>query len=95
MGENERGEPAPRVHVSFWCANMHETRPSFASDAAVPELWECPSCGCPAGQDRQSPPAPSRTEPYKSHLGYVRERRSDAEGEALLEYALRRLREEP
>ncbi|WP_425569372.1 RNA polymerase-binding protein RbpA [Nonomuraea salmonea] len=42
MGEAERGEAAPRVRVSFWCANMHETRPSFASDAAVPELWDCP-----------------------------------------------------
>jgi hypothetical protein len=37
------------------------------------------------------PPAP-RTEPYKTHLAYVRERRSDADGDALLEEALSRLR---
>ncbi|HZC39423.1 MAG TPA: RNA polymerase-binding protein RbpA, partial [Streptosporangiaceae bacterium] len=33
MGEAERGEAAPRVRVSFWCANQHETLPSFACDA--------------------------------------------------------------
>ena len=47
MGEAERGESAPRVWVSFWCANGHETRPSFATDAAIPETWECPRCGNP------------------------------------------------
>ena len=36
-------------------------------------------------------PAP-RTEPYKTHLAYVKERRSDADGEAILEEALGRLR---
>lgn len=92
MGENERGDAAPRIRVSFWCANMHETRPSFASDAQVPEFWDCPRCGCPAGQDEANPPAPQRTEPYKTHLAYVRERRSDAEGEAILTEALERLR---
>ena len=39
MGEAERGEAAPRVWVSFWCANKHETRPSFATDAAIPDRW--------------------------------------------------------
>ena len=29
MGETERGETAPRKRVSFWCANRHESRPSF------------------------------------------------------------------
>jgi hypothetical protein len=51
MGEAERGEAAPRVWVSFWCANKHETRPSFATDASVPDTWECPRCGNPAGQN--------------------------------------------
>ena len=71
MGEAERGEAAPRVWVSFWCSNGHETRPSFASDAAIPEQWECPRCGFPAGQDQASPPAPPRVEPYKTHLAYA------------------------
>jgi len=92
MGEAERGEAAPRVRVSFWCANMHETRPSFASDAAIPELWDCPRCGLPAGQDENAPPAPPKNEPYKTHLAYVKERRSDKDGKAILQEALERLR---
>lgn len=40
------------------------------------------------------PPAPPRTEPYKTHLAYVRERRSDADGEAILAEALAKLRGE-
>ena len=39
MGEAERGDAAPRQRITFWCANGHETKPSFASDAAVPETW--------------------------------------------------------
>jgi hypothetical protein len=92
MGEPERGEAAPRRWVSFWCANKHETRPGFAADAAIPETWECPQCGNPAGQNEQDPPARPRTEPYKTHLAYVKERRSDSDGEAILAEALARLR---
>ncbi|AIJ16509.2 MULTISPECIES: RNA polymerase-binding protein RbpA [Streptomyces] len=94
MGEAERGESAPRLRISFWCSNGHETQPSFASDAQVPETWDCPRCGFPAGQDRDNPPDPPRTEPYKTHLAYVRERRSDADGEAILAEALAKLRGE-
>ena len=91
MGEAERGEAAPRNRIPFWCANLHETRVSFASEADVPELWDCPRCGLPAGQDQASPPPAPRNEPYKTHLAYVRERRSDADGDALLQEALTRL----
>jgi hypothetical protein len=92
MGETERGETAPRKRVSFWCANRHESRPSFAADAEIPDGWDCPRCGCPASRDRDNPPAPPRTEPYKTHLAYVRERRDDSDGEALLNEALEALR---
>lgn len=94
MGEAERGDAAPRVVVSYWCANGHETRPSFAqeSGSAVPEQWDCPRCGFPAGQDQKNPPAPPRVEPYKTHLAYVKERRSDQESEVILDEALSSLR---
>ena len=36
IGEAERGESAPRLRLPFWCANGHETRIAFASDADVP-----------------------------------------------------------
>jgi hypothetical protein len=92
VGEAERGESAPRLRLPYWCANGHETRIAFASDADVPELWDCPRCGLPAGQDQSNPPPAPRNEPYKTHLAYVRERRTDADGDALLEEALTRLR---
>ena len=92
MGEAERGEAAPRVRVSFWCCNRHETVPSFGSDAAIPETWDCPRCGYPAGQDQANPPAPPHAEPYKTHLSYVKERRNDTDGAAILAEALDRLR---
>jgi len=47
----------------------------------------------PAGRDQQDPPGRPRSEPYKSHLAYVKERRSEAEGAAILAEALRKLRQ--
>ena len=92
MGEAERGEPAPRRRISYWCANAHESRPSFADEAEIPDTWDCPRCGLPAGQDRETPPTAPKNEPYKTHLAYVKERRSDADGEAILAEALAKLR---
>ncbi|MDR1295373.1 MAG: RNA polymerase-binding protein RbpA [Bifidobacteriaceae bacterium] len=94
MGEDERGEAAPRVVVSFWCINLHETRPWFVEDpgTVIPEIWDCPRCGLPAGRDRDNPPAAPRNEPYKTHLAYVKERRNDEDGAALLDEALADLR---
>ena len=90
----ERTESVPRRVVGYWCANGHQTRPSFAEEPglAVPETWDCPRCGFPAGQDEANPPAPPRVEPYKTHLAYVKERRSDKEAEDILDEALQTLR---
>lgn len=92
MGEAERGDAAPRIWISFWCSRGHESKPSFASDAVVPEGWECARCGLPAGPDKENPPLPAKVEPYKTHLAYVKERRSDEDGEAILEEAIAKLR---
>ena len=94
MGEAERGDAAPRLTVSYWCSRGHETSPSFAIEegAVVPEFWDCPRCGLPAGQDRENPPGPMRNEPYKTHLAYVKERRTDDDGANLLDEALGALR---
>jgi RNA polymerase binding protein RbpA len=92
MGEKERGESAPRQRVSFYCANGHEVRPAFALDAVIPDTWDCPRCGFPAGRQETTPPDAPHTEPYKTHLAYVKERRTDADGEAILEEALYKLR---
>lgn len=93
MGEAERGEAAPREHVSYYCANHHVIRPAFAVDAEIPETWDCPKCGLPANRDSQNPPPPPKITPYKTHLAYVKERRSEAEAAAILAEALDNLRE--
>lgn len=87
-----RHEPVPRRPVSYWCANGHTVQVPLAADALPPALWDCPHCGQPAGRDATNPPGPPRSEPYKSHLAYVKERRSDADAEAILAEALAMLR---
>jgi len=92
MGEPERGDRMGRIAVSFWCGSGHLTQPCFAETALVPQVWECPGCGQPAGQDRDNPPVQEPVAPYKTHLAYVQERRSPAEAEILLAEALAKLR---
>ena len=50
------------------------------------------SAGFPAGQDKDNPPTPPRTEPYKTHLAYVKERRSETEAADILDEAVALLR---
>ncbi|NUP48491.1 MAG: RNA polymerase-binding protein RbpA [Catenulispora sp.] len=92
MGESERGNSVERIVVTFWCADGHSTRPVFAATAAVPEVWDCHGCGRPAGLDPDDPPGAALVAPFKTHLAYVRERRSDADAEILLAEALTKLR---
>lgn len=92
MGESERGEIVARSAVSYYCSRGHQTRPSFALAVAIPERWDCPRCGLPAGLDQDAPPAADNATPYKTHLAYVRERRTDADAEVLLNEALAKLR---
>ena len=91
MGEAERGDAAPRVAISYFCADGHETRPAFAHDADIPDEWDCPKCGQPAGRNEQAPPVQAKTEPYKTHLAYVKERRNDKDGREILDEALAKL----
>jgi len=62
-------------------------------DAVVPDQWDCPRCGLPASRDSDNPPPAPRIEPYKTHLAYVKERRSDAEAKEILDEALTTLRD--
>ncbi|UQU63053.1 RNA polymerase-binding protein RbpA [Couchioplanes caeruleus] len=93
MRPDERSEPAPRREVTYWCAAGHEVDVRFAADVTPPETWDCVRCGQPAGLDRSNPPGRLRVEPYKSHLAYVKERRSDADGAAILAEALAKVRQ--
>ena len=53
-----------------------------------------PKVGLPAGRDKENPPSPIKNEPYKTHLAYVKERRTEAEAKKILEAALQKLRGE-
>jgi hypothetical protein len=93
MRPDERTEPAPRRLVSYFCAAGHDSRIWFAAEAPAPETWDCQRCGQPAGLDQERPPGRSRTEPYKSHLAYVKERRSEEDAAAILAEALAKVRQ--
>jgi predicted GNAT superfamily acetyltransferase len=96
MGEQDHGIRADRVAVTYWDALGNETVRYFAAgipDEEIPEVIDHPHSGLPAGRDRENPPAVQKTEPYKTHLAYVKERRTEEEAEELLEDALKSLRE--
>lgn len=92
MGEAERGESAPRQSVTYFCSHGHRSMVTFSIEAHAPESWDCPRCGLPASLDSENPPPAPRTEPYKTHLAYVKERRSDQEAADILDEAIQLLR---
>lgn len=91
-GENERGPSVSRIAVTFWCAIGHSTSSIFAASAEVPATWDCHHCDRPAGLDPDNPPAAVAKAPFRTHLAYVRERRSEADAEIILAEALAKLR---
>ncbi|WP_442916137.1 RNA polymerase-binding protein RbpA [Leucobacter sp. M11] len=95
MGEQDRGYQAERVAISYWDAVGNETIRYFAAnvpDEEIPEQIDCPQSGLPAGRDKENPPQLLKAEPYKTHLAYVKERRTEEEAAELLEDALQQLR---
>jgi RNA polymerase-binding protein len=95
MGEQDRGYHADRIQVSYWDELGNETVRNFAAnlpDDEIPDIIDSPSTGLPAGRDQANPPSVAKLEPYKTHLAYVKERRSEAEAAELLEEALLQLR---
>ncbi|MGP0221298.1 MULTISPECIES: RNA polymerase-binding protein RbpA [unclassified Paenarthrobacter] len=88
-------EQLPRIRVPYWCAKGHETRLIFLKlpDDQIPKTWDCPKCGLTAAREpgTASPTRPD-DELYKSHLDYVKERRSSQDAETVLAGALERLR---
>lgn len=96
MGEQDHGARAERIRVSYWDALGNETVRYFAADVSpedIPEQIDSPTSGLPAGRDKNNPPEVQRNEPYKTHLAYVKERRTEEEAKELLEAALQKLRE--
>jgi hypothetical protein len=95
MGEQDRGYHAERVQVSYWDELGNETVRYFAAnlpDDEIPITIDSPQSGLPAGRDKENPPSVAKLEPYKTHLAYVKERRTEEEAESLLGEALTQLR---
>ena len=95
MGEQDRGFHADRIQVSYWDELGNQTVRSFAAnlpEEEIPLTIDSPQSGLPAGRDKDNPPSVTKLEPYKTHLAYVKERRTEAEAEELLAEALEQLR---
>jgi len=95
MGEQDREISIERRAVSYWDELGNETVRWFAADVPdeeIPDIIDAPASGLPAGRDRDDPPRVGKSEPYKTHLAYVKERRTEAEAEQILEDALAALR---
>lgn len=94
QSEVDRGAAlAGRRAVTYWCHAGHSTSPTFSDETEPPSEWQCPRCGQPAGQQQGAmgarPPAGGfhRT-PYE----FLMMRRTELEGERLLDEALADLR---
>jgi Tfp pilus assembly protein FimV len=95
MGEQDRGFKAQKIERSYYCSNQHSFSPSFSAEldlAEIPVELDCPHCGLPSGQDPNNPPVIAKHEPYKTHLAYVKERRSAKEAKDLLDEAVAAVR---
>lgn len=91
----DHGAPLPRIKVSYWCAKGHETQPVFLKlpEDQIPVVWDCRRCGAPATRDGHAEAAADALDDgYKSHLEYVKERRSGQDAEDVLAGALEKLR---
>ncbi|MET1066222.1 MAG: RNA polymerase-binding protein RbpA [Arthrobacter sp.] len=86
---------SPRIRVVYYCAKGHETPLVFARlpDDQVPGVWDCRRCGGTATRDEaQFALEETPADGFKSHLEYVKERRSSQDAEDVLAGALERLR---
>lgn len=95
MGEQDHGNHAERIAVSYWDAEGNETVRHYAADVPadqIPEIIDSPTTGLPAGRNQASPPQVVKTEPYKTHLAYVKERRTETEAQDILAEAVDLLR---
>jgi hypothetical protein len=88
---NGRGFTVTKVVVPYYCASGHKTAVPFIWTVTPPPEWECRVCSQPAGTDPVDPPLPiAPLAGEKTHLGRVRDRRTQAEGDALMAESLAR-----
>ena len=85
----------PRIQVSYRCAKGHDTQLVFAQlpEDQIPGSWDCRRCGATATRDGAEYELEGLpVDGFKTHLEYVKERRSRQDAEDVLAGALERLR---
>ncbi len=91
--EDEQGvEFAARREIEFQCERSHRFTMTFAEEAELPTLWECPRCGSEARRTDGAEPEVKQAKPARTHWDMLLERRSIAELEELLNERLVLLR---
>lgn len=87
-------ELAARQDIGFVCTNNHEFSITFAAEADLPTLWECPRCGTEARRADGVEPERKPTKPVRTHWDMLRERRSIEELEGILAERLDEIRKQ-
>ena len=91
--EDEQGvEFAARREIEFDCPRDHHFALTFAVEAELPTVWECPRCGMEARRSDGVVPEVKETKPARTHWDMLLERRSIAELEELFAERLGMLR---
>jgi rubredoxin len=91
--EDETGvEFAARQEIGYVCTNKHQFTLTFADDAEIPTVWECPRCGAESLRTDGVRPDAKDDKPARTHWDMLRERRSIPELEDLLAERLELLR---
>lgn len=92
--EDERGvDFAARQSVAYDCPDGHDFVMTFAAEADIPGLWECPRCGRPALRATGEQPTTKAAKAARTHWDMLLERRSTDDLEVLLTERLQLLRE--
>ena len=87
---------APRQQVWYDCPRNHHFTLVFHASAELPNLWDCPRCGREATRQNAHHTRPTSSEEVtRTHWDMLRERRSLAELETLLQERLTLLQQRP
>ncbi len=84
---------APRQVVGFDCPQGHHFELTFAEEAELPTVWECPRCGQEAKRSDGVEPEVKEAKPARTHWDMLLERRSLADLEELLSERLEEVRQ--
>lgn len=95
LADSSGVELAARQDLSFDCPKGHHFTLTFAAEAELPTLWECPRCGSEARRSDGVEPEAKEVKPPRTHWDMLRERRSIEELEDILAERLEEIRKQP